>query len=158
MVLIGHTFTALGIFYDVNNMDTITDVNFNIMLESIQNIIKTWESRCLTAYGKATTVKSLIASKYTHLRLSLPSPDASMIKTIENLIYEFVWNNKPAKFRKSIMESDIKYGGMSLHNLSDFSQCLKLSWLRRLQRSNAKWAHLPRLWEVDQTLQFGKNI
>ena len=56
------------------------------------------------------------------------------------------------------MESDIKYGGMSLHNLSDFSLCLKLSWQRRLQKSNAKWTHLPRFQEVDQTLQFGKDV
>ena len=139
-------------------MDTITDVDFNIRLESIQDIIKTWESTCLTAYGKAIVVKSLIALKYTHLLRSLHSPDASMIKTIENLIFTFLWNNKPAKFWKNIMESDIKFGGMSLHNLIDFSLCLILSWLRRLQKSNAKWTHLPRRWEVDQTLQFGKEF
>ena len=179
-------------------------------------------------------VKSSIASKYTHLLLSLPSPDESMIKTIENLINKFVWNNKPGKFQKSIMESDInplalraaktgltilfiffskkrfyqkifegemfirilpttllqifcenllyfqvifksmkiadniflwnsecewvKYGGMSLHNVSDLSLCLTFFWLSRLQESNSKWTHLPRILEVDQTLQFGKDF
>ena len=67
-------------------------------------------------------------------------------------------NNKPAKLQKSIMESDIKFGGMSFHDMSGFSLCLKLSWLHMLQKSNAKWTHLPRFWEVDQTLQFGKDF
>ena len=44
-------------------MDKLTDSNFDIKIKSIQNIIKTRASRYLTAYGKATVIKSLIASK-----------------------------------------------------------------------------------------------
>ena len=67
-------------------------------------------------------------------------------------------NNTLARFQKSAMESDTKYGCMCLHDLSDLTLCLKLSWLGRLQNSNAKWTHLPRFRELNQTLQFSKDL
>ena len=75
-----HTFTALDMYFHVNNMEQETDDNSILWLKSIQTIMKTLESRCLICYGEAKTVKSFMESKHALLLLSLPNPGESRIK------------------------------------------------------------------------------
>ena len=125
-----HSFVVLGIHYDVNNLSETTDTNLYLKINDIKKLIRTWSSRSLTPYGKVTIVKSLLLSKITHILLSLPSPSVIMFKNIEKMFLDFIWNNKPAKFSKSILEVEIKNGGLKLHNLKIFDQSLKLGWIK----------------------------
>ena len=58
-----------------------------------------------------------MASKYSHLLLSLPSPNQNLVEEFDSLIYDFIWNSKPAKFRKPIVESNITNDWLGLHRL-----------------------------------------
>ena len=44
--------------------------------------------------------------------LSLPSPNEDTMKKLDNMFKNFKWNNKPAKFRKEIMETTVEHGGL----------------------------------------------
>ena len=68
------TFEILGIHYDINHMNEITDINIFKKMCEIKKLIRVWQSRNLTLYGKVTITKSLLLLKITHMLLSLPSP------------------------------------------------------------------------------------
>ena len=134
-----HTFEVLGIEYDVFKLSEITELNLNSKIVKIKKLIRTWSTRKLTPYGKVTIVKSLLLSKIRHILLSLPSPNPETFKTLENIFLSFIWNDKPAKFSKTILEAEVNDGGLKMHNLFLFDKALKLGWLKRYLSSNGKW-------------------
>ena len=125
-----HTFVSLGITYDIENFDKITDNNIIMKIEEIQKLIQIWNARYLTPFGKITIVKSLFLSKITHVLLSLPTPSEGMFTLLENLFKNFIWGNKCPKFRKEIIETLPGLGGLKMTNLRNFDAALKLSWAK----------------------------
>ena len=105
-------FEALGIVFDVNDWSNITELNIKRKLQSMKNITKTWKCRALTLYGNVAVIKSLVMSKITHLLLALPCPKQMLIKELEEFVSEFLWNKKTPRFRKEIIEAEIKEGGL----------------------------------------------
>ena len=81
-------FTSLGITFDTDNMNRITEINST----------KIWTPRLLTPLGKITIIKSLLISKFTHILLSLPSPKSEKMAEIEKTFQNFLWGSKPRKF------------------------------------------------------------
>ena len=53
-------FTAPGIYYNVNNMEQITELNIDNKIIEIQKLIYLWNARNLTPYGKIIIIKSLL--------------------------------------------------------------------------------------------------
>ena len=150
-------FTVLGINYNVNKMGDITSLNMESKINDIKKMIRLWQARKLSPYGKVTVIKSLFLSKITHLLLSLPSPNQKLFNEIDKLFSNFLWSNKPPKFRKNIIESDIMDGGLRLHNLKKFDLALKLGWAKRLLTSKSKWTIFPNFWEIYDTFTFGPD-
>ena len=83
----------------------------------MKNITKTWKCRALTLYGKVAVIKSLVMSKITHHILALPCPKKMLIKELENFVSNFLWNKKTPRFRKEIIEAEIKEGGLKIAQL-----------------------------------------
>ena len=67
-------FDLLGISFtmDLNN---ISNLNYDRAIIKARKIIKNWNTRHLTPLGKITVIKTLIASKFTHLFLTIPTPE-----------------------------------------------------------------------------------
>ena len=126
-------FTALGITYDVQNMNKISDQNIGIKLKEINKLIITWSGRNITPLGKIVLIKGLLISKITHILLSLPTPKDDTIKNLNTVFRNFIWNQKPPKFRKEILENTVKLGGLKMTNLAVFNNALKISWIKRLK-------------------------
>ena len=107
-------FEVLGVKYDIDKMETITDDNISLKLSEIKKLISIWSSRALTPYGKVVIIKSLLMSKITHILLSLPTPSDRMFAQLDNIFFGFIWGNKPPKFRREIVEANIVEGGLKL--------------------------------------------
>ena len=148
-------FEILGIHYDINHMKEITEINIFKKVCEIKKLIRIWQCRNLTPYGKVTIIKSLLLSKITHILLSLPSPNFFCIKEINNVFSNFLWSGKPPKWRKEILEGEICFGGLKLHNISLFDKTLKLGWIKRFLQSNSKWTIIPLEFDLEKCLIFG---
>ena len=148
-------FTALGITYDVTKMNEITEQNINIKMNEILKLIRLWGGRNITPIGKITIVKSLLISKIIHILLSLPTPKKDTFNKLENVFKEFIWNHKPAKFRKEILQSPLEWGGLKMMNLEIFDIALKLSWFKRLKNEKDGWEYFPRFYNIHKILIFG---
>ena len=136
------SFEVLGVKYNINTMGEITELNLQSKKVEIKKLIAVWSSRRLTPYGKVVIIKSLLYSKFTHLLLSLPSQKPQTLNELGDIINNFLWAGKPAKFSRHILEAEIKEGGLKLHNLIDFNHALKISWLKRYLASQGKWRNL----------------
>ena len=146
--------STIGVQYNVNRMGEITTLNIEKKINDIKKLIRLWQACKLSPYGKVTIVKSLFLSKITHLLLSLPSPNKALFKQLDTLFKNFLWNNKPPKFRKDIMEADIMDGGLKLHNLQNFNLALKLGWAKQLLTSKSKWTIYPNFWDIYDIFTF----
>ena len=62
---------------------------------------------------------------------------------------------KPPKFRKDILETTAKLGGLKMTNLQVFNNALKLSWLKRLSNPNDEWEQFPRHYNIHKIILFG---
>ena len=90
-------FEILGIHYNMNKFNEITDLNIQRKLGEIQQLIRIWSTRNLTPYGKVTIIKSLLISKITHMLLSLPSPSSSYINELNDTFAKFLSCGKTSK-------------------------------------------------------------
>ena len=93
-------FEILGIHYDMNKFNEITELNIQRKIGDIQQLIRIWSSWNLTPYGKVTIIKSLLISKITHMLLSLPSPSVLCFKDLNNLLSVYGVANLPSGGRK----------------------------------------------------------
>ena len=56
-----------------------------------------WKSTTLSLFGKVTLVNSLCTSQCTYLLMSLPSPNKAFYTKYDELVFSFLWNNKPER-------------------------------------------------------------
>ena len=150
-------FVSLGITYNIEKFENITDLNINLKKIEIQKLIAIWNARFLTPFGEITIVKSLLISKIIHVLLSLPSPSDEMIVDLENLFKNFIWGNKPPKFRKEILETLPNLVGLKLTNLKKFDHALKLSWLKRIVIMEEGWVEFPEKYGIIKMLNYGEE-
>ena len=148
-------FTSLGIYYDIENMDNITDQNIENKMKEINKLIITWSGRNITPLGKIAIIKSLLISKFTHILLSLPTPSEDTITSLDNIFKNFIWKNKPPKFRREILEATHRDGGLKMTNLKTFDTALKVSWLKRLKNEEDGWEEFPRKINIHKIILFG---
>ena len=148
-------FVLLGVTFNVNELDKITDNNCTLKFPKMKKTLRQWKRRHLTINGKISVFKSLISSMITHILLSLPSPSQEFIYEYENILKDFLWGGKPPKYRREILEYPNNLGGLQLHNLQRFSMSLKMTWLRRLLLSDSGWTTFALTHEIDKCWLYG---
>ena len=134
-------FTVLGITFtaDLQNLD---DLNFQTKILAIEKEINQWSKRNLTPLGRITVVKTLLLPKLTHILISLPKPNDRLIKTLETSFFRYIWCGKKDKIKRSTMVQDYKNGGCKMIHIDSYIKSLKLTWLRRLLRSECSLTKL----------------
>lgn len=132
-----NTFKLLGINFNTNLEKMIQD-NYATKIQQIEKIINIWNKRSLSPVGKITVIKTLLIPVFNLLFMSLPNPDQVVINTINEILYDFLWNKK-AKIKKAIIVKQYFEGGLKMVNLQAFICALKATWIRRLITSNSKW-------------------
>ena len=113
-------------------------LNYDKKLVKLKTILNNWSKRYLTPIGKITVVKSLLISQFNHFFISLPNPSENFMKTLNNILFNFVWNNKPDKIKREIIIKNYEEGGLKMLHLKSFISALKLSWIRKILRGECK--------------------
>ena len=148
-------FTSLGIYYNIDQLENITELNIEPKITEIEKLIRIWQSRNLTLVGKITLIKSIFISKFIHILLSLPSPRECLFIKIDSLFVKFLWNGKPPKFSKKILEKQIIDGGLQYPNIRYVDASMKISWYKRLYKTCEGWASYPYAHGMDQIYIYG---
>ena len=130
---------ALGISFSANIPD-IARVNYKEKLEKIKNVLNNWQFRRLTLLGKITVIKSLAVSQLVYVLSSLETC-VEVIDEVNTLLYNFLWDGKGDKVKRTTMINDYEQGGLKMIDLKTFNKALKISWLQKYfdPKNKSKW-------------------
>lgn len=121
---------ALGIFFSYDENKT-NELNFAEKIRNLEKTLNSWKRRKLTLYGKINIVKTLGLSKLIYNASVLVIPE-HFIKQIEKIIFDFIWDGKPAKIKKSTIIGEKKQGGLKMIDFNILNKALKVAWIPRL--------------------------
>ena len=76
-------------------------LNFKNKIDEIKTILQNWSLRRLTLLGRITVLKSLPLSKLVYHFSTLPFPPKMIIKELEAIFFDFLWNGKRIKLSET---------------------------------------------------------
>ena len=114
--------------------ENIVEKNYKDMPKKVKDILDAWYNRGLTLMGKIQVVNTLIASQFVYKMMVLPVMPQNIIKNIENIIRNFIWNGKKAKISFNILQNSKEDGGLNLVNLTRKDKALKATWPQILDK------------------------
>jgi len=133
---------ALGIFFPYNRIKA-NELNFAEKIRNLEKTLNSLKRRNLTLYGKINEVKMLGISKLIYSASILVIPEF-FIKEVEKLIFNFIWDGKPSKIKKSTIIGEKKHGGLKMIDFNIMNKAPKVAWIPRLQtRSDVSWKIIP---------------
>ena len=109
----------LGLYFK-SNITNITELNLDKKLVLLENDIAQWKRRHITPIGKITVIKSLLIAKLVHIFMALPNPSNKYIKRIEAILYNFLWNNKPDRIKRTKIVQSYEFDGLQMIDLASF--------------------------------------
>ena len=102
--------------------------NYIPLVEKTKGILNAWYNRNLSLIGKVQVVNTLVASLFVHKMMVLPTIPKGIVKNLDNLIRDFLWDGKKSKIAYSILQNQKKEGGLNLVNLTKKDIALKTTW------------------------------
>jgi hypothetical protein len=88
--------------------------------------------------GKITVVKMFAFPKLVYPLTVLNNISNEKYKEIENLMFKFIWDQKPDKNKRKTLCQDYINGGLKMLDLKKIILSLKSSWIKRLIDKNNK--------------------
>ena len=129
---------SLGVTF-TREVFNIWDHNSAEILRKVENTLKNWSKRKIALLGKITVTKSIAISKFVHLFLALPNPPDDLVKSLNKLCFNFIWNWGPDRIKRKFIK-DISKGGLRMLQIENFIAALKITWLRRqILQPNSTW-------------------
>ena len=130
---------SLGVWFSSSKEEAAVP-NYQEKKEKVSKILSCWQLRRLTLLGKVTVIKSLAASQLVYIMSSLPSSQ-SYLKEIHQLLYNFLWDGRCDKIKRSVMLNEYKDGGLKMLDIRSFNYALKSKWVKKYLDDNnqAKW-------------------
>jgi len=116
--------------------------NFGDIIDKIQARLNGWKRRKLSILGKINIIKCLGVSQVIFLLTMLPSPNPILLKTLERILYEFIWNGKADRIKRTTLIGDLDLGGINMIDIGSLNKALKISWVKRLYLQPGTWCSL----------------
>ena len=96
-------------------------------------------------------------SQCVHLMSTLPTSD-SFLKEVNTILYNFLWDGKPDKIKRSTTTLKHTHGGLKMINIYNFDRSLKVAWIKKLlTQSESQWCKLANamLKGIEKIFTFG---
>ena len=122
---------TLGIIFS-NDKTKLFKNNLLPKLNDFVNCLKRWDHRKLSLMGIVTVVKTFALPKLIYPLTVLDNTTEEIIKKIKTEIFNFIWESKPDKIKRSVLMQDYKNGGLRLLNVDYFIEALKAGWVKRI--------------------------
>lgn len=134
----------LGLKIDVKS-EAMAEVNYAAKISRLSKKLNPWLSRGLTPYGKVHVLKSEALSQLIYLMSVFEKPSPQQIKTIESIMFRFLWG-KTEKVKRSTIKNSLKQGGLQVPDISVQADSLKITWVRKVLDPNyfSKWKAIMR--------------
>ena len=128
----------LGIYISAKANEIVME-NFQSKIDALLRQLHWWKARDLSLNGKVLIIKSLALSKFQYL-VSLVHIPQNVVKLVNSIIYEFIWNGKTDKVKRNLFEQDYRKGGYKMTNLSDIITSSSIMWVKNyLDNIEREW-------------------
>ena len=136
----------LGIYVSAHVEASLIEDNWTNKIENILRIIKTWQLRNPTIYGKVILIKTLLLSQLSYLLQALAIPEKTLTY-INTIFYRFLWkrkyNNKKAfeKIKRNVLSLKPEEGGLNMINIEHQQKMFLVKWASKLlkEENNYSW-------------------
>ena len=136
---------ALGIYFSANTQES-QQLNWNRLIEEIQNLLSSWKRRKLTLFGRITVLKSLAMSKCNYL-LQCITVTKDILAKIESLFFKFLWNDKNDKVKRKQLTQNYEHGGIRMADVKTQLQTFQIKWVNRLiSDDEMNWKVIPKFY------------
>ena len=88
-------------------------LNYTEKLMKIKSILGCWKFRRLSLVGKIVVLKNLVASQLVYVFSPLQT-NHEVIKEINKLFFNFLWNDRGDKIKRAVMINDYPNGGLKM--------------------------------------------
>ena len=126
---------ALGITFTTNR-NMMLKLNLEPKLDEFKTCLKQWQHRKLTLIGKVTVIKTFALPKLIYPLTVLQTPSTNIIKQINDIMYDFLWDSKPSKIKKDTVIKNYEDGGIKMIDICKFINSLKCTWIKRIGQLN----------------------
>ena len=119
-----------GIWF-LQDPDERERVNVELVLDSMERILKSWSTRRLTLLGRILIIKTFAVSKAVYLMQSMSLNDANHVK-IMKLLFKYLWNRNfnaaraPERIKRSVMLTPVRLGGFGMVDIKALGASLDL--------------------------------
>ena len=123
------------------SLDSQENLSLNLTdrIKSINTLLNIWKGRKLSLKGKITILRTLILPQVQFLFSMIVIPE-STLKQLDKIFFDYLWDNKPAKIKRSTIIAPIEQGGLSMLDVYEVHAAAKCSWIKRIHdNSESKW-------------------
>lgn len=103
-------------------------MNLEQRIQSINTLINIWKGRKLSLKGKITILRTLILPQVQFLFSMITIPDITS-KQLDNIFFKYLWDNKPAKIKRSTIIAPVEQGGLAMIDINEIHAAAKCSWI-----------------------------
>ena len=140
--LMNDSIRGLGVNFTYDST-LFNEKNYVACIKKLQKVLHVWGMRFLSLYGKIILFKSLAFSKIIYIA-SMATVPADIIKMLESIHKDFVWDKKRPNIKHLSLIRDYKYGGLKDIDIPSKFKSLHLNWLNRLFDNNFHpWKQIP---------------
>ena len=126
---------VLGVWIAHSNKELLA-LNYKGIVGKINGILSKWENKGLSLIGKINVINTLCASLFMYKMSVLPNMSNELIKQIEKIFTDYIWNKGIPKISKVILQGNKEDGGLGLVNIKNKEKALKIAWLQILYNDN----------------------
>ena len=108
----------------------------------MKTIIASWNRRSLSLKGKILIIKTLLLPILTHIFTALPRPQNEFMSRLKTILFQFIWNGKVDRIKRSSLCKPYADGGMAMVDIGAYDAALKATWVRREITGNHDWCRL----------------
>ena len=128
---------SLGIFHSYNELDC-ENVNFSNKIAQLKRQLHWWKARNLTIEGKILIIKALGISKFSLVSSLLHVPEY-IIKEVNTMIYNFIWNGVD-KVKRKILTQTFEKGGLKMIDFGNYVKATKCKFIQKyLNNQGDSW-------------------
>lgn len=139
----GEYIKILGIHFSATQEASNNEINWRDKINNVIAMIKRWQRRNLSLYGKIIIAKTFILSQFTYIIQSLALPQY-VLNEIDSLMFKFIWKKKFSntrafeKVKRTVMCKTVNEGGLNMISIKDQQKVFLLKWLQKITEQNIK--------------------
>ena len=119
---------------------SLIDINYDGLIERIAARLQNWKRRNLSLLGRINIIKCLGISQVIFLFSTLGSPGTEYLKSLEQLLFSFIWGKGNDRIKRDTLIGPCDMGGLNMVNVQILKQSINVSWIKRLIMDHDTWS------------------